>query len=115
MYEFGLGLMIYDRVIIFEFSKNKKFLFSFYFLSFKGCMYIYIDIVEIVYVIFFIFKMSIVLVLENFFFFLGGCFYFVKLGFLKFLMFLIIFGRFLCFLKLCYLVCFFCILKFRCE
>lgn len=41
MYEFGIGLMIYDRVIIFEFSKNKKFLFSFYFLSFKGCMYIY--------------------------------------------------------------------------
>lgn len=44
-------------------------------------------------------------------FFSGGCFYFAKLGFLKFLMLLTIFGRFLCFLKPCYSVCFSCILN----
>lgn len=41
MYEFGPGLMIYDRVITLELSKNKKFSLIFYLLSFKGCMYIY--------------------------------------------------------------------------
>lgn len=71
--------------------------------------------VEIAYVIFLILKMSIDLVSENSSFFSGGCFYFAKLGFLKFLMLLTIFGRFLCFLKPCYSVCFSCILKFRCE
>lgn len=55
--------------------------------------------------------MSIDLVSENSSFFSGGCFYFAKLGFLKFLMLLTIFGRFLCFLKPCYSVCFSCILN----
>lgn len=78
-------------------------------------MYVYTYTVEIAYVIFLILKMSIDLVSENSSFFSGGCFYFAKLGFLKFLMLLTIFGRFLCFLKPCYSVCFSCILKFRCE
>lgn len=112
MYEFGPGLMIYDRVITLELSKNKKFSLIFYLLSFKGCMYIYSwnCICNISYpqdVDRFGFW--------KFFFFSGGCFYFAKLGFLKFLMLLTIFGRFLCFLKPCYSVCFSCILKFRCE
>lgn len=74
MYEFGPGLMIYDRVITLELSKNKKFSLSFYLLSFKGCMYIYTDTVEIVYVIFLILKMSIDLVSDFLLFFQGGAF-----------------------------------------
>lgn len=76
-------------------------------------MYVYIQLK--LHMIFLILKMSIDLVSENSSFFSGGCFYFAKLGFLKFLMLLTIFGRFLCFLKPCYSVCFSCILKFRCE
>lgn len=112
MYEFGPGLMIYDRVITLELSKNKKFSLSFYLLSFKGCMYIYSwnCICNISYpqdVDRFGFR--------KFFFFFRGVLLLCKIGIFKILNAFDNFWKVFMFLKPCYSVCFSCILKFRCE